>query len=93
MIPLLLGPALAGLAASIYIQRDKFDSLILERKNIGGNAFLTETIENYPGFTKISSPELMERKADCRLRAMARGASANGEEVIGSYGVRAYLKR
>jgi len=35
----------------------------------------------------------MEGKADCRLRAMAQGASVNGEEVIGSYGVRAYLKR
>ena len=88
-----MGPALEGLAASIYIQRDKFDSLILERKNIGGNAFLTETIENYPGFTKISGPELMERKADCRLRAITQVASATGEGVIASYGVRAYLKR
>ena len=69
------------------------DALILERKNIGGNAFLTETIENHPGFTKIAGPELMERKADCRLRAIAQVASATGEGVIASYGVRAYLKR
>ena len=89
----IVGAGAAGLTASIYIQRDKFDSLILERKNIGGNAFLTETIENYPGFTKISCPELMERKADCRLRAIAQVASATGEGVIASYGVRAYLKR
>lgn len=89
----IIGAGAVGLTAYIYIQRDKFDSLILERKNIGGNAFLTETIENYPGFTKISSPELMERKADCRLRAIAQVASATGEGVIASYGVRAYLKR
>ena len=50
----IIGAGAVGLTASIYIQRDKFDSLILERKNIGGNAFSTETIENYPGFTKIS---------------------------------------
>ena len=89
----IIGAGAAGLTASIYIQRDKFDALILEHKNIGGNAFLTETIENYPGFTKISGPELVERKADCRLRAIAQVASATGEGVIASYGVRAYLKR
>ena len=38
------GLGAAGLTASIYLQRDTFDSLILECKNIGGNAFLTETI-------------------------------------------------
>jgi thioredoxin reductase (NADPH) len=40
----IIGPGAAGLTASIYLQRDTFDSLILECKNIGGNAFLTETI-------------------------------------------------
>jgi hypothetical protein len=35
----------------------------------------------------------MERKADRRLRAIAQVASATGEGVIASYGVRAYLKR
>ena len=89
----IIGAGAAGLTAYIYIQRDKFDSLILERKNIGGKAFLTETIENHPGFTKIAGPELMERKADRRLRAIAQVTSATGEGVIASYGVRAYLKR
>lgn len=60
----IIGAGAAGLTASIYIQRDKFDSLILERKNIGGNAFLTKTIENYPGFTSISGPALMDRMAE-----------------------------
>ncbi|MCL4151358.1 UNVERIFIED_CONTAM: hypothetical protein GTU68_014791 [Idotea baltica] len=61
---IIVGAGAAGLTASIYIQRDRFNSIILEKKNIGGNAFLTEKIENYPGFTDISGPKLMERMAD-----------------------------
>ncbi len=60
----IVGAGAAGLTASIYIQRDRFSSLILEKKNIGGNAFLTQKIENYPGFTDISGPKLMERMAE-----------------------------
>lgn len=61
---IIVGAGAAGLTASIYIQRDRFSSLILEKKNIGGNAFLTQKIENYPGFTEISGPELMQRMAE-----------------------------
>jgi len=61
---IIVGAGAAGLTASIYIQRDRFNSLILEKKNIGGNTFLTQKIENYPGFTDISGPELMERMAE-----------------------------
>ncbi len=60
----IVGAGAAGLTASIYCQRDKLNSIILEKKNIGGNAFLTERIENYPGFTSISGPKLMERMAE-----------------------------
>lgn len=61
---IVVGAGAAGLTASIYIQRDRFSSLILEKKNVGGNAFLTEKIENYPGFTTISGPELTQRMAE-----------------------------
>ena len=61
---IVVGAGAAGLTASIYIQRDRFNSLILEKKNVGGNAFLTEKIENYPGFTTISGPELTQRMAE-----------------------------
>ena len=58
---LIIGGGAAGLTTAIYAQRDKFDSIILERKNIGGNAYNTKKIENYPGFNEVSGPELMER--------------------------------
>lgn len=64
---IIIGAGAAGLTTAIYAQRDKFDTLILERKNVGGNAFITKKIENYPGFKEISGPELMDRMADQAL--------------------------
>ena len=77
---IIIGGGAAGLTTSIYAQRDRFDTLILEKKNIGGNAFLTEKIENYPGFNSISGPKLMERM---ELQAKTYGATIKtGEEVL-----------
>lgn len=54
--------------------------MILEKKNIGGNAFLTEKIEYYPGFTSISGSELMNRM---EKQAITYGAVIKtGEEVV-----------
>lgn len=76
---IIIGGGATGLTTAIYAQRDRFSSLILEKKNIGGNAFLTERIENYPGFTSISGPELMERM---EIQAKTYGAEIKtGVEV------------
>jgi thioredoxin reductase (NADPH) len=61
---IIIGAGPAGLTASIYSQRDRFNTLVLEKKNIGGNAALTEKIENYPGFTIISGSGLMKKMAE-----------------------------
>jgi len=77
---IIIGGGAAGLTTSIYAQRDRFDSLILEKKNIGGNAFLTEKIENYPGFQSISGPKLMDKMEE---QAKTYGAVIKtGEEVV-----------
>ena len=76
----IVGAGAAGLTTAIYCQRDKLDSIVLEKKNIGGNAFLTEKIENYPGFNSISGPKLMERMAE---QAEVYGAKIEqGTEVL-----------
>ncbi|AZQ60730.1 pyridine nucleotide-disulfide oxidoreductase [Flammeovirga pectinis] len=77
---IIIGGGAAGLTTSIYAQRDRFNSLILEKKNIGGNAFLTEKIENYPGFNSISGPALMDKMEE---QAKTYGAEIKtGEEVV-----------
>ncbi|NER12958.1 FAD-dependent oxidoreductase [Leptobacterium flavescens] len=76
---IIIGGGAAGLTTSIYAQRDRFDTLILEKSTIGGNAFLTEKIENYPGFQNISGPALMEKMEE---QAKVYGAEIKtGEEV------------
>ena len=56
------------------------NGLILEKSSIGGNAFLTEKIENYPRFQSISGPKLMEKMEE---QAKTYGAVIKtGEEVV-----------
>ena len=77
---IIIGGGAAGLTTAIYAQRDHFNALILEKTNIGGNAFLTEKIENYPGFTSISGPALMAKMEE---QAKIYGAVIKtGEEVV-----------
>tara|TARA_B110000977_G_C11019931_1_gene470878 strand:+ start:90 stop:1496 length:1407 start_codon:yes stop_codon:yes gene_type:complete len=77
---IIIGAGAAGLTTSIYAQRDRFETLILEKSTVGGNAFLTEKIENYPGFQSISGPKLMEKMEE---QAKTYGAVIKtGEEVV-----------
>lgn len=64
---IIIGAGAAGLTASIYAQRESFRTVILEKSLIGGNASLTDSIENYPGFEKISGPNLMQKMAQQAL--------------------------
>ena len=77
---LIVGGGASGLTTAIYAQRDRFDSIILEKKNIGGNAFITKKIENYPGFKEVSGPDLMDRMEE---QATILGAKIEtGIEII-----------
>jgi thioredoxin reductase (NADPH) len=56
---LIIGAGGTGMAAAIYTTRYDLKTLILT-KDIGGQAALTEVIENYPGIESIGGYELME---------------------------------
>lgn len=59
---IILGAGPAGLAAAIYTGRAKLSTLVLEASMVGGNAGITDLIENYPGFPDgINGSELMAR--------------------------------
>ncbi len=58
----IVGGGPAGLTAGIYTAREGLSTLIIERAGIGGQAGITQEIENYPGFPEpISGAELAGR--------------------------------
>ena len=59
---IILGGGPAGLSASIYAKRFGLSTLLIEKVGIGGQASLTDLIENYPGFPEgISGAELVNK--------------------------------
>ena len=59
---IIIGGGPAGLTAGIYLSRARMNTLLIEKALPGGQAILTEIIENYPGFPLgITGPELMQK--------------------------------
>jgi thioredoxin reductase (NADPH) len=59
---IVVGAGIAGLTAALYAAREGVETLIIEKSGIGGQAGLTESVENYPGFPEgISGIELVNR--------------------------------
>lgn len=57
---IIIGGGPAGLTSAIYATRAKLDMLLLEDKILGGQVRNSYTIENYPGFRKVSGTELSD---------------------------------
>ncbi len=59
---LVLGGGPAGLAAAIYAAREGIETLVVDSGGLGGQAGVTERIDNYPGFPDgVAGGELADR--------------------------------
>lgn len=61
---LIIGGGPAGLSAGIYGARARLKTVILEKGALGGQAFTTREIVNYPGVKSASGPKLMQEWAE-----------------------------
>jgi thioredoxin reductase (NADPH) len=58
----IVGGGPAGLAAAIYAAREGIDALVVDAGGLGGQAGVTQKIDNYPGFPEgIGGGELADR--------------------------------
>ena len=76
---IIVGGGPAGLAAGLYTSRDRYSTLVLEKNGLpGGQIMLTDRIENYPGYEKISGPDLIENMKTQIVAFGARIATGRG---------------
>ena len=70
---IVIGGAAASLTAAVYAARRAMKTLVIA-KSIGGQAAMTDVIENYPGFLSVGGIPLSNR--------MLKQAIKSGAEVI-----------
>jgi thioredoxin reductase (NADPH) len=85
---IIIGGGPAGLTTSIYAARENLQTLVIDSKGLGGQAGVTERLDNYPGFPEgIGGAELADR-----IVLQAQLASAVGEGAAAAIGIRRYLE-
>jgi thioredoxin reductase (NADPH) len=58
----IVGGGPAGLSAAIYAAREGMDAVVVDRSAMGGQAAITDRVDNYPGFPDgIGGAELTDR--------------------------------
>jgi thioredoxin reductase (NADPH) len=72
---IVIGGGPAGLTAALYMAREGLDTLVIEKAGLGGQAGITQTLDNFPGFDEgIPGAEFAER--------LARQARRFGAEIM-----------
>ena len=87
---IIVGGGPAGLTTSIYAARENLQTLVIDSKGLGGQAGVTERLDNYPGFPDgIGGAELADRivlqaqryGVEMLQAVSVRSISSDGEEV------------
>jgi thioredoxin reductase (NADPH) len=72
---IIIGGGPTGLSAAIYLTREGLETLVIEKAGLGGQAGITQVIDNYPGFDEgISGAEFASR--------LTRQAQRFGAEIL-----------
>jgi thioredoxin reductase (NADPH) len=60
----IIGGGPAGLTAGLYAARSRLNVVLIEKIVPGGQVLVTDWIENYPGFSGISGPDLIDKMVE-----------------------------
>ncbi|MGZ6317310.1 MAG: FAD-dependent oxidoreductase [Anaerolineales bacterium] len=72
---IVIGGGVAGLTGALYLAREGLDVLVIEKAGLGGQAGITQTLDNFPGFDKgIRGGDFAER--------LGRQAKKFGVEIL-----------
>src|SRR3954466_2640264 len=72
---IVVGSGPAGLTAALYAAREGLDTLVVERAGVGGQAGVTERLDNFPGFPEgVSGADFADR--------LRRQAERFGVEIL-----------
>ena len=82
---IIVGSGPAGLTAALYAAREGIDTLVIERGGVGGQAGITERLDNFPGFPEgISGAEFANR---LRQQAERFGVEVLAAQEVNTVGV------
>lgn len=77
---IVVGSGPAGLTAAFYAAREGIDTLVIERAGVGGQAGVTERLDNFPGFPEgVTGAEFADR--------LRRQAERFGVEILSAQDV------
>lgn len=80
-----VGGGPTALTAAIYAARDGYDVLVIERSGLGGQAGITERLDNYPGFPEgVTGAEFAERIVEQAKRYGVELLSAQNVVKVGN---------
>ena len=82
---IIAGGGPTALTTAIYAARDGFDVLVIERSGLGGQAGISERLDNYPGFPEgVTGAEFAERVIEQAKRYGVELLSAQNVVQIGN---------
>ena len=82
---IVVGGGPTALTAAIYAARDGFDVLVIERSGLGGQAGITERLDNYPGFPEgVTGGEFANRIIEQAKRFGVELLSAQNVTRVGN---------
>ncbi len=82
---IIVGGGPTALTTAIYAARDGFDVLVIERSGLGGQAGITERLDNYPGFPEgVTGAEFAERVIEQAKRFGVELISAQNVVSVGN---------